>query len=136
MNIYHTSPVEIKEISKNGLFNDCLFFSNDVYTMTAGDFITYEMDVNEDSFIDVGQLDSVDYIKNIVGALEVSFDEAESYLCGFSTCEDPEDDFYIQAMQGAAAKDEGYLGAISADEQGTVYIIPMLGKESMLKAVS
>ncbi len=46
-----------------------------------------------------------------------------------------EDDWFIQAQRGAAARSQGFLGCCDRDEQGTVYIIPMFGMENKLKKV-
>ena len=45
--MYHTSPIEITEgtINTGGIARDCLFFSDDVYTMTENSKVyIYESD--------------------------------------------------------------------------------------------
>ena len=45
---------------------------------------------------------------------------------------DAENDWYIQAKRGECAKKMGFDGCLDQDEQGGVYIIPMLERESIL----
>ncbi|MDE8603911.1 hypothetical protein M3I01_013490 [Marinomonas sp. RSW2] len=137
MKIFHTSPVEIKAINTLGLFGDCLFFSNDVYTMTASSTVyTYSMEIEDEDFIDVSELYDEEVIKDICETLEVEEDDAERMLDGRDTAfdhgKDGEDDWWIQRIQGECAKKMGYKACKAFDEQGTVYIIPMLGRESEL----
>ena len=55
MSIYHTSPVEI-EGPKQGLFGDFICFSGDVYVMTAGSYVTYELDSDADEILEASQM--------------------------------------------------------------------------------
>ena len=131
MQIIHTSPVEIKEITKTGLFDDCLFFSADEYAMGKV-AATYTLEINEDKIVDVSDLYNEDVINNIVEALDVTEEEAQSLLDGSATAydfgKDGEDDWWIQAKQGECAKLMGYEACEAQDEQGAVYIVPMLNR--------
>jgi len=150
--VYHTSPEAITEITMNGLFDDCLFFSTDIYSM--GDIVaTYEMEVEcleTSSFFYQDNCDEI--LKDVVSTVAMYFDcdndtaidllddtkRAFFYMCENGNNENGEAGeaaWYIQKKQGEAGKLLGYDGAISDDEQGTVYIIPMMGRENDLKEV-
>ena len=146
MKIYHTSPGLINKIEAYpsfGFFNDCLFFSDSPYFMSAdpGDAKVYSMIASDDKFIDVCDLHDDEIIKEIALYLSIDEEAAESILDGSSSVWDldiddedkAEKDWSIQAYRGACAKKMGYLGCSDVDEQGQVYIIPMLGLESMLE---
>ncbi len=135
MKLYHTSPEEINKISKNGLFDDCLFFSGTPYGL--GDIkAVYEIDINEKNIIDAYQLDSEEIVSHIASVLECSEEEAEKMLDGsieaHDVTNDCEDSWFIQAQQGACAKEMGYEAVRALDEQGAVYIVPMFGREKDL----
>lgn len=146
--VYHTSPETIIEITMNGLFDDCLFFSTDVYAM--GNVVkTYSMEVEcleAERFFYRDNCDEI--LKDVVKDIMSYFDCSEETACDL--LDNTEDSFqyaynkgldggegswYIQKKQGEAGKLLGYDGAISDDEQGTVYIIPMFGREKDLKEV-
>jgi hypothetical protein len=136
MNLIHTSPVEIKSITKNGVFGDCLFFSTTEYAMGEVKAV-YNLEVSEDKIIEVCDLESSDIITDICNALDVDEEQAEELLTGESTAYDfdldGEDDWFIQAKQGECAKLMGFDACEAEDEQGVVYIVPMTGKLNELK---
>ena len=137
MKLIHTSPNEIKEISKCGMFDDCLFFSCSEYVTTqAKEVYIYSIEINSDKMINVSDLHDDEIIENIADALDVDSDVAERMLDGrdnaFDHGKDGEDDWWLQAKQGECAKKMGYEAAKSQDEQGAVYIIPMLSRENDL----
>jgi len=133
--VIHTSPSEIKAISKDGLFNDCLFFSDEEYAMGNVGAV-YSLDINEDKIVDASDLHDDEIIAHISSALDVDTDVAENLLDGSDSAIEHglsgEDDWWIQAKQGECAKKMGYEAVRGEDEQGTVYIVPMLGRESDL----
>ena len=49
--------------------------------------------------------------------------------------DDLEASWWIQGLQGDVAKIMGYRAAEGFDEQGTVFIVPMLGREVDLRLV-
>ena len=56
--IYHTSSDKIEKIHKNGLFNDCLFFSSEPYFVDgcgSGHYI-YSLDAENLDFLDVERI--------------------------------------------------------------------------------
>lgn len=141
--IYHTSPKRITSIDKYGTFGDVLFFASKPYVMTAQDqYVTYA--ITTGNTINVSQLYDEKLspiINDIVNYLDEKIDipTAESLLDGsvgayevLSGEEAGDLGWYIQMKQGEAAKLLGYDAAIGEDEQGSVYIVPMLGRESEL----
>lgn len=136
MRIYHTSSEQITEINEDGLFNDCLFFSHDVYSLGSYTHV-YAIDIEEEEIINVSQLHDTDIIAHIASVLECDTETAESILDGSipSVCDidaDPELDWFIQAQQGECANVMGYKACRSTDEQGTVFIVAMFGREKEL----
>ncbi len=146
--IYHTSPEKIKKIDdRGGNFQDSLFFSTEEYNMSVGKTTTYALDIDNMSFIDPSDFfyeDDYeklnDIVKDIQNYAEVDEEKAQGLLDG---SEDPYDliedgemagelSWYLQGKQGEASKKLGYDGALSEDEQGSVYIIPMLNREKDL----
>ena len=135
MKLIHTSPTEITEITGTGLFDDCLFFSAAEYSMGPVRTV-YSIDIDDDKIISVSELYDEDIIKHVMDSLDVDADTAERLLDGrdnaFDHGKDGEDDWFIQARQGECAKKMGYEACKARDEQGAVYIVPMLGREKDL----
>ena len=146
--IYHTSPSKIEKIKdRKGNFKDSLFFSADEYSMSSGKTTTYAMDIDNMEFLSPSQFfydDDYEKLNDIVSDVEnyadVDNEMAQGLLDGsedpFEIIEDGEMagdlSWFIQGKQGESAKILGYDGAESEDEQGTVYIVPMIGRESDL----
>lgn len=142
--IYHTSPepiIEIKSSYGSGVFGDVLFFSDSVYSMCVGDYITYKLEADENEIVGVSELYDAGIIEEIRVYFKTDSDTAERLLQDEIDVMDVIDDveeaneasWYIQAQQGQCAKKMGYLGAMGTDEQGCVYMIPMLGLEHRLQ---
>lgn len=137
--MYHTSPNKIESglINSNGVAGSCLFFSDDVYVMTASDtHYVYEADFN---CISASQLHDNEIIAEIAEYFGCDADLAESLLDASESewsqefdC-DGESSWWLQGKRGECAVKMGFDGCEDEDEQGTVYIIPMLGRESDLK---
>lgn len=137
MKLFHTSPNEITKINKFGNFFDCLFFSTSIYEMSACKTITYSIDASEMNFVHASKLHSEEIITEIAEKFDIDMDFSESLLDSSESIwdyefGDAESDWYIQAQQGLCAKEMGFDGCENIDEQGIVYIIPMLGRESIL----
>lgn len=137
MKLFHTSPNKIEKVSKFGTFDDCLFFSVNPYSMSVGEVITYSIDAANMDFISASQLNDDEIISEIAERFEIDLDDAESLLDGSDNVwnhdfADAENDWYIQAKRGECAKKMGFDGCLDEDEQGSVYIIPMFGRESIL----
>ena len=144
MRVYHTSPKEIENINTDGMFNDCLFFSETPYSMSISEVMTYALDINDT--IEVSSFfyqDDCEKLNDIVSEImnyfntdnETAQNLLDSTIESWELSDDAEASFYIQAMQGRAGKELGYDGACSEDEQGAVYIIPMFGREKDLELV-
>lgn len=137
MKLFHTSPKEITKIDRLGTFDDCLFFSVEPYSMSVGQVITYSIDAENMDFISASKLHDDEIISEIAERFEIDEDTAESLLDGSDSVwnydfADAENDWFIQAKRGECAKKMGFDGCLDKDEQGAVYIIPMLGRESIL----
>ena len=137
MKLFHTSPKEITEINRFGAFDDCLFFSVEPYSMSVGEVITYSIDAENMDFVNTSALHDDEIIAEISERFDIDAETAESLLDGSDSVwnhdfADAENDWYIQAKRGACAKKMGYDGCKDQDEQGSVYIIPMMGRESIL----
>ena len=134
------------------MFDDCLCFAVDIYFMyLKKDPVIYEMEIDEDEIIDVAALYDEGIIKHISDVIECDLDVAESLLDGTESIyglfsfdeigghsegktpfEMAEMDWFIQARQGECAKKMGYEACAAEDEQGTVYIVPMYGRDADL----
>jgi len=152
MKLFHTSPAEITEIHGDGRFGEFLFFSADEYVMTAGDHVTYAIEVGEDDLIDAEQLfyhedaerlaPLVEKVMEMVGCDEDTAEEliAQTEDVHSIDCDiEPEDlaevSWEIQRITGEAAVMLGFRGAAMSDEQGRAYLIHMAGRENELEAV-
>lgn len=138
--VYHTSPNQINKITTQGLFDDCLFFSTDIYSMsTKGASFIYSMNLDDSDIVDVSELHDEEIIADIMQVMSVDEDGAERMLDGRDNAYDHdgtgEDDWWLQAQQGACAKKMGYVACEATDEQGAVYIVPMSDRESTLITV-
>lgn len=135
--MYHTSPNKITEgaINDFGVAGDCLFFSDDVYQMSAaGSVHVYEADFD---CVEAHRLEDDEIISEIAGRFDVDEDDAERMLDGRDSAHDHggdgEDDWWLQGKRGECAVKMGFDGCEDKDEQGTVYIVPMKGRENELK---
>ena len=139
--MFHTSPskIEIGSINNNGVSGSCLFFSDEIYTMTASkEVYVYEADFN---CVSVSQLHDDVIIARIAEYFGCDEELAESLLDGSESewnqdfnCEGS-DSWWLQGMRGQCAIKMGFDGCEDEDEQGIVYIIPMIGRESELTLV-
>ena len=137
MKLFHTSPNKIEKVSKFGNFDDCLFFSSNVYEMSACETITYSINADDMRFVEACDLHNEEVIAEIAERFEIDSDDAESLLDGSDSVwnhyfADAENDWFIQTKRGECAKKMGFDGCKDHDEQGVVYIIPMFNRESIL----
>ena len=148
MYLYHTSPSEIIEITEAGRFGSFLFFSGHVYTMTAGQAVVYGLDIDEDSIIEAGQLfyhDDAEKLAPLVAELaaRMDIDEATAEalieesttvydLDGIDMEDAGELSWDVQHFTARAAALLGFRGVAVRDEQGAVYLVDMLGRETDL----
>jgi hypothetical protein len=147
--MYHTSPDLILEgtINGHGVAGDCLFFSDDVYVMTASDeYHVYSADFDCVRAFELYDDEIIDEISDHFGC---DTDLAERLLDGRLGAFDvySEEDIYdsgldmaslawwLQGKRGECAVKMGHDGCQDEDEQGTVYIVPMFGRESELTLI-
>ncbi|KAB0482354.1 hypothetical protein F7Q91_02825 [Vibrio chagasii] len=138
MKIFHTSPEKIESINAYGIAGDCLFFSGDVYQMSAAATLTYTLEIDEDSIISASQLHDEAIISEIAEYFDCDEEFAESLLDASVNewnqdfeC-DADMSWWLQGKRGQCAKAMGYDACRDEDEQGTVYIVPMTGREADL----
>lgn len=154
MKIFHTSPNRIDAIKRRTTsevdFSGCIFFSDDVYTMTQSNEIhIYSIALTEDDIIDAEDLEDVNIDGQEATAhlieyatacdLDLDEDDALELLTGDSTAWDLFDgeevaylDWYVQGIQGRAAREMGFTACRSEDEQGTVYIVDAFQRDEIL----
>lgn len=144
--IYHTSPEHIIEIRSNETFDDGLFFSSHVYTMTAADTVyVYALDLDELNLIDARSLfyheDALklnDIVERFASIYDLTVDEAEDVISGRVWCQDAKPalqdmdaiDFSFAQQRYAleCAKALGFDGVELQDEQGAAYLVSMSGR--------
>ena len=142
MELFHTSPNKIEKITKSGRFGEFLCFSANVYEMSACETITYKIAINEDEIIDANsffyredwqKLQSiVEEVMELAGCDE---DEAQELLSQRAQHDDAEVSWDIQKLSAKAAKALGFRAVATPDEQGTCYLVDMLGRETELEHV-
>lgn len=137
--MFHTSSDKIEKntINMQGIAGDCLFFSDNVYWMNqTGKGYVYEADFD---CIPAYKLEDEEIISEIAERFNVDTDTAESLLDAseseWNHGADADSSWWLQGKRGECAKKMGYDGCEDEDEQGTVYIVPMLGRESELNLV-
>lgn len=137
MKAYHTSPSKIEKISKYGHFDDMIFFSLEPYEMSASKTITYSMEL--DNILKVDQLfydhdseEISEIIEHVARVLNVDDQEAADLLDESRQADNADDSWFIQTQQGHVARKLGYDAILTSDEQGSVLIAPMLGREKDL----
>lgn len=147
MQLFHTSPTEINKVTDDGRFGSFLFFSAHVYAMTVGEVLVYSLDIDDDSIIEATQIYYTSeedlpkiqpIIDEIAKAAVVDDDTAFALLCerenifeldSVDSCDAADLAWNIQHATARAAKALGYRGVAVSDEQGTAYMIDMLGRE-------
>jgi hypothetical protein len=150
MNLTHTSPAPINQITTNGRFGSFLFFSADEYVMTAGEHHTYTIEIDEDEIIDAARLFWHEeaarlqpFVARVAAMCGVDEDTAEELIQQSADIHSvdsdvaPEDladmSWEIQHITAQAAVVLGFRGVAMDDEQGTAYLIDMLGREAELQ---
>jgi hypothetical protein len=162
MILNHTSPKKIGTINPmHEYFQGCLFFSEDIYTMTASSTIHhYIVEVDEDQVIHVSDLnpsnDIIDYLRTDIDCLfDIDLDD-DSIISLITEEETPGDmiEYYfedqgrdlfdfgfekigelswiIQGYQAKVAREMDFLACESEDEQGSVWMINLVNKENLL----
>lgn len=143
MELFHTSPNAITAINASGRFGEFLFFSAHVYTMSAGEVVTYSIEIDENDIIramsifyheDAAKLDGL--VAEFCARFDVDTDAAEEIISERDQLDstDSDDLWDAQNFTARAAKILGYRGVEVSDEQGSAYMIDMMGRESELVA--
>lgn len=146
MKLFHTSPEKIAEIKESGRYGEFLCFSDKPYSMSPGDVFVYSAEVSEEEIVEAGEFfyreDShklsglVERVMDLVDCDQDTAEELLSQRCDVNDMDtvDPEDaaelSWDIQALTAKAAKLLGYRAVSMRDEQGTCYMVDLLGKES------
>lgn len=147
MSLYHTSPNIITEINKEGLFESFLCFSDEIYIMTAGNYFTYEIEIEENSLINSFSIFSeensyalckpfIDQVCSDLGCDEetaINLLSEKIDLLNTDLNWSSEMSWKLQLLSGKCARALGYRGVILNDEQGALYLIDMFKKEDELK---
>lgn len=149
MQLTHTSPVEIASINTFGRFGEFLFFAHGEYVMTAGSHIAYTIELDDAAVIRARDLfyhDDAEKLAELVTEVAARFDidedTAESLIDESKSIFDidsniepgelGEASWDIQHYTARAAKLLGYRAVAVTDEQGTSYLVDMLGREAEL----
>ena len=134
--MFHTSPNKEIKVNNYGVAGSCLFFSDNVYQMSQVSIYVFEADFD---CVRASQLHDEEIITEIADMFDCSEDEAESLLDASGSewdfCCDSEKSWWLQGKRGECAVKMGFDGCEDEDEQGTVYIVPMLGREAELTFV-
>lgn len=154
MELLHTSGSPITEITETGTFGSFLFFSSSEYVMCKCNYLTYSIEIDESDIIEATSLfyhdDSeklntlVAGVANIFGCDEQTardlMDETETdiyrALPGRDADEYAELSWDTQRYAAEAGRILGYRCTAVRDEQGTSYMIDMLGRENELKLIT
>lgn len=150
MELFHTSPSRIEKINSNGRFGEFLFFSGNIYAMTAGTPVVYSLDLDSADVIEAGQLfyheDAAKLeglVSELAARLDVSEEDAEAlieesksvYDLNNIEAEDAADvSWDVQLFTARAAKLLGFRAVSVHDEQGAAWMVDMLGRETELVA--
>ena len=151
MELFHTSPTKITEINSGGRFGSFLFFSGEAYRMSAGEVITYKIELNEAEVISARRLfwhDDAEKLSGLVAELAdrlgCDADTAEALVEEKTSIYDVADDLSVDAedladiswdIQHASAKAAcllGFRGVAVSDEQGVSFMINMTGHKAAL----
>jgi len=150
MELIHTSPTKIEQITDSGRFGEFLFFSDHVYVMTAGEFVTYSIELDDDQVIGAGRLffhedaaKLAPLVAELAARLDVSEDDAEALIAekksvfdlDIETEDAGEDAWDVQHFTARAAKILGFRAVRVQDEQGSAYMIDMLDRVAELREV-
>lgn len=149
MQLIHTSPAPIDRITRDGRFGEFLFFSSNEYSMSNNEYIAYALEVDENDLIDASQLfyhpecaklDTL--VARVARRFGVDTDTAESLLDESALIQNIESNvgaedageaaWDIQRETARAAKLLGFRGVAVTDENGTSYMIDVLGREAEL----
>ncbi|WP_342649067.1 hypothetical protein [Pseudomonas sp. REB1044] len=139
--LFHTSPEQIVELHSRGRFNEFLFFSDRPYVMTAGEYVTYSLSIDDGLVINAGSLFYHEEAAKLTSLVDefctrfgVDTDTAEEIISERQQLDslDADDSWDVQVFTARAAKLLGFRGVAVTDEQGTAYMIDMADRASDL----
>ena len=149
MTIYHTSAEKIEEIYEDGVFGTHIFFASEIYVMTGGDYVVYEIEINDD---DILRATSMFYDENWALALPAVEEVKQRFSVDDQTAMDlldeskflhelikedeivdHDDSWWIQKMTAKAAKMMGYSAVAVQDETGISYMLDLKVYKEMMK---
>lgn len=154
MELFHTSPNKIEKITMSGRYGQFLCFSANIYEMSACATVAYKIDIEDEKVIAASELFYIEnsaeilkiQINEVCKIAHVDFDTAMELIDGSESIwnldsdianeDKAEIDWDIQHISAKAAKMMGYRGVSVRDEQGTCYMIDMLGFENELQEVA
>lgn len=128
--LYHTSPAKIEKAS-TGRFGKFIFFSSNVYAMSAGDVVVYSFDDSPWSSIEARAIfhheDAAklgELVAEFCDRFNVSEEAAEDAISERVQLDlDADDSWEVQAFTARAASILGYSIVTVSDEQGTSYMV-------------
>ncbi|MFK4135884.1 hypothetical protein ACI2KR_26915 [Pseudomonas luteola] len=149
MQLIHSSPVEITTINTLGRYGEFLFFSSREYVMASGSHIAYTIELSDDKVIRAGALfhhkdaeKLSDLVAEVAARFHIDEDTAEALIEESQSIFDIESNFEVEDLAEAswdiqhytarAAKLLGFRAVAVSDEQGTAYLVDMLGREAEL----
>ena len=152
MELYHTSGAEITNINELGRFGSHLCFADEPYFMAIDPAITYKIEIDENDIIEAGSIfyhDDAEKLSalasEVAERIGCSEDDAEEVISQrlnvwdmdleLEADELAELSWDSQRWAAEAAALLGYRGVSMQDEQGTMYLVDMLSRESDLVAV-
>lgn len=150
--LFHTSPVEIKEVRNDGLLGSFVCFADRPYYMSKSeDTVVYQLPLEavESGLIRASALfyhENASVLEPLVTEvakrLKVDSETAESLIEESSSVWDVLDepdldlDYYVQACTCRAAQILGFTGVIARDEEGSVLMLDLhkvLSKMTLVK---
>lgn len=141
--LYHTSPDASIPVHAHGLLGSFLCFASRPYVMTAAsECYVYSIEIEESEFIEARALfhhERASELDGLVAEFAARFglqtDDAEDIIAERAQLDsgDADELWHVQHVTCRAAKYLGFSGVVGRDEQGTVYMIDMLGRESELR---
>jgi hypothetical protein len=130
--LFHTSPVPIKVIRKDGLFGSFLCFAASPYTLSGeSPKHVYQISLDKSQIIeacslfyhaDAQNLEPI--VEEAMALIDCDHDTAVALLSEEQAyLDDPEISWELQRLTAECAKVLGYIACRMTDEQGSVYLV-------------
>jgi hypothetical protein len=144
--LYHTSPLKIEQVTDKGLFGSFLFFADEPYQMSRGTVYTYKIEIDEGDIINASSLFYEDadgvlipLVERAANEFGISKEIAEQLIEESASIYDVDTDidaadladasWRTQFYSAKAAAMLGYRGVRVRDEQGYSVMIDMKDHE-------